>query len=539
MGSIAARLGVALCIVSSAAALAADPQGDIVVSLGSLSGAVAVDVSLDGSRAAAAFPPPPDADRSSIRIASAGKAPASIEVPGDVWALLFDPAGSPLYALVHRASKRHPTESTLLRIDVGSLKTLQRVTLPVTARSMDLSGERDAILVACEDEIRTFALPALTSGPLYRLPGTNLAVAAVPRSMRILVGRPNEIAVIDPRSQQGRDGIPILAKAGTPGPVADLLPGLDGDDAVARLADGRTLRLDLRTMTLEDGDPAPYLVHVRPVENSLAAVPPPPPPPRSAPSAAAEGEKSRLPELPAAVAAGAAAGVAAGAAAAAPSPSPKPIETKPQSAPAAPPPASTVTAPTQAPPPPAAAPPKTIESADPAAAAAAAAAAGTAASKSAAPASPTPKGVEDKPPAPASPPPPIEEKPKPTAPVPPPPPPPVSPPATPPVESKEAPKDAAPATGPGTVRGTVTGPAASLVVAVLLMGPDSVLREAARVAPDATGAFTFEGLEPGRYRVVADGGGKKALVSEPSFVTIVVTPGSAVVAPELKILRAL
>ena len=91
----------------------------------------------------------------------------------------------------------------------------------------------------------------------------------------------------------------------------------------------------------------------------------------------------------------------------------------------------------------------------------------------------------------------------------------------------------------GNLRGTLSGPAASAVVFVVLFGPNSVLHEAARVKPDASGAFSFEGLAPGRYRIVPDGGGGKALVSEPPFAAVEVTPGSAVTAPELKIVRAL
>jgi hypothetical protein len=73
----------------------------------------------------------------------------------------------------------------------------------------------------------------------------------------------------------------------------------------------------------------------------------------------------------------------------------------------------------------------------------------------------------------------------------------------------------------------------------VVFGPDSVLHEAARMAPDSTGAYAFVGLAPGHYRVVPDGGGGKALVSEPPFATVEVTPGSIVTAPELKIVRAL
>jgi hypothetical protein len=93
--------------------------------------------------------------------------------------------------------------------------------------------------------------------------------------------------------------------------------------------------------------------------------------------------------------------------------------------------------------------------------------------------------------------------------------------------------------GTTVLTGTVTGDARSHVVAVVLFGPDNVLREAARAAPDSNGRFRFQGIEPGRYRLVPDGGGKKAVVSEPRFLTIEVAPGAVVEAPELRIVRAL
>jgi hypothetical protein len=87
--------------------------------------------------------------------------------------------------------------------------------------------------------------------------------------------------------------------------------------------------------------------------------------------------------------------------------------------------------------------------------------------------------------------------------------------------------------------GKISGPAASQVVAVVLFGPNHVLHEATRVAPGPDGSWSVETLAPGRYRVVLDGGGHKVLVVEPSFLTIDVEPGSPVVAPELRVLRAL
>jgi hypothetical protein len=61
-------------------------------------------------------------------------------------------------------------------------------------------------------------------------------------------------------------------------------------------------------------------------------------------------------------------------------------------------------------------------------------------------------------------------------------------------------------------------------VAVVFLGPDNVLREAARAIPSDR-RWEIEGLEPGRYRVQIDGGGSRVLITEPPFLILDIAEG--------------
>jgi hypothetical protein len=87
------------------------------------------------------------------------------------------------------------------------------------------------------------------------------------------------------------------------------------------------------------------------------------------------------------------------------------------------------------------------------------------------------------------------------------------------------------------VSGAVTGPSRAEVEAVVILGPDNLLREAARVAPDGDGRFRTA-LPPGSYRVVAAGKGGRVLICDPPYVTIRVDSMREVEAPALNVLRA-
>ena len=86
------------------------------------------------------------------------------------------------------------------------------------------------------------------------------------------------------------------------------------------------------------------------------------------------------------------------------------------------------------------------------------------------------------------------------------------------------------------VEGRIVGNVA-LVEAVVMLGPDNILREAARVKPDPDGTWGVDGLDPGRYRIELDGGGDRVLVAEPVFLMIDVgqTPTRV---PEIKAVRS-
>jgi hypothetical protein len=72
---------------------------------------------------------------------------------------------------------------------------------------------------------------------------------------------------------------------------------------------------------------------------------------------------------------------------------------------------------------------------------------------------------------------------------------------------------------------------------VVLLGPDNILEEAARLRPDEEGRWGIERLAPGRYRVQVDGGGGRVLVADPRLVLVEVgiEPTEA---PEIRIVRA-
>jgi hypothetical protein len=96
-----------------------------------------------------------------------------------------------------------------------------------------------------------------------------------------------------------------------------------------------------------------------------------------------------------------------------------------------------------------------------------------------------------------------------------------------------------PGPAPPQVRGRITGPALAEVVAVVLHGPDDVLREAGRVRPAADGAWEIDGLAPGLYRVHLDGGGARVLITEPRFLILRIEAGRPATAPDLRVLRSL
>jgi len=73
--------------------------------------------------------------------------------------------------------------------------------------------------------------------------------------------------------------------------------------------------------------------------------------------------------------------------------------------------------------------------------------------------------------------------------------------------------------------GRLSGDAVGEVREIILLGPDSIVREARRLRPEEGGIWRADDLEPGRYQVQLSAGGQKVLVTEPR-VAIVEVPGS-------------
>jgi len=90
-----------------------------------------------------------------------------------------------------------------------------------------------------------------------------------------------------------------------------------------------------------------------------------------------------------------------------------------------------------------------------------------------------------------------------------------------PAENKATRVPAAKSDGrPVQAQGTIHDAGADLVISVVFLGPDNLLREAARVRPAADGRWEISLLPAGRYRVQLDAGGARALITEPPFRTL-------------------
>ncbi len=70
------------------------------------------------------------------------------------------------------------------------------------------------------------------------------------------------------------------------------------------------------------------------------------------------------------------------------------------------------------------------------------------------------------------------------------------------------------------VQGTIHDAPDDLPISVVFLGPDNLLREAARIRADSAGRWQASGLAAGRYRVQLDAGGARALITDPPFRTL-------------------
>ena len=448
---VAAAAGVVAARAAGPVVVPGDDLPEPVLALGTLDQATAFSVSAQRDVAVAAVPSPRGPGRSLLRVAR-GAATKELELPGVVRGLVVAADGGTAYAIVFETDRKGaPRRTSLARIDLGAPRVQTTFALPMSARGLAIGAGGATLLVASGDEIRTFLLPDLTSGPLYRVGGDNAAVAPLARSNRVLVAQGRTVALVDLAAAQDRDGLKVLERADAASAVRCLIASPDDTAALALDDAGGTydvsvdpLRLAPRaaaTVASWPGTPVAPAPPVEAIAPAAAAVAAPAPSTETVPAVVPEAQAPPVAVIPPA---------AATAAVAAPSsavPEPPPAETAPAVVPQA-----------QAPPP------------------------------------PVPTEV------------PIAS----TAPTP---------------------------SEPGAVAGTLTGPARDLAAFVIALGPDNVLKEATRVAPDAGGRFRFTGLAAGSYRLVAAGANGRVLVCEPPFVTIRLAPGAPVEAPTLGVLK--
>lgn len=317
-----ARAAVAIALVLDPARAVASPPVLIpgtshpgsVDALGSLDGAQAIGLSGDLLLAAVAVPSAHDGQRSILRVARAGESPREVLLPGSVVALVVASSGDSLIVAMRDLGRKGEIVGVrLLRFDLGTLKVSGSAALPATTRGIALRSGGDAVLAASRDELRTFLLPALTSGPLYRVLGDNRGVAPLAGTSRLLVAQASRLVVVDLAVPQSRDGLPILEEVPLAGPPRSLVSSPDEPTALLLGEDGAVSRVEVDPLHVSAAGSASALawpgVPLAPAE----PVPPPPPSPEpaapeavpvaaAAPAAAAAPEPAAATPEPAAVA---------------------------------------------------------------------------------------------------------------------------------------------------------------------------------------------------------------------------------------------
>jgi len=346
-------------------------------------------------------------------------------------------------------------------LDLGAQTMEGPIVVPGPIRAAALSEDASRLFLAADDAVRTFVLTPLRSSWLLRSPGSNRDIVAIPAGRGMLVARASELAIFNPARLPARD--PRTGAFPTDDAVATLAlpfePAAIEVDGGGRLA--AALTVDGRDLAVADiGEMR--ILEVRAIPSSAAATFLNEPDRLLLVSPDASSVVTLPIQIPSVRIAAPPAGAAA----------PPPDETRREVA---------------APPPTPSAPAGTAPKAPP----------GTAHDETPPPAAPVETAQAGPPAASGGAP---DEA---SAPVP------TSPPAA---EIARA----------GRLVGRVTGDFA-LVAAVILYGPNSIVREFSRVSPDAGGAFDVPLPPPGRYRIVLSGRGGAQLSYSPPYYQIVVS----------------
>jgi hypothetical protein len=429
------------------------PDGISLVAIGS-----------DGERAAVALAADEQNRQTRVLLFDmAADQPAEVSLTGVVRDLLFEPGGAAVLGLLHKPAKRREGETYLVRIDFQTAKSRRVLRVAPSARALDFWSTRSMLLVAARHEIRTFSMPELRSGPLYRVVGENLAVASVGAGGRILVGQEDALVEVDLDDRPGENSMPLRDSLATPEPVVSLAAAADGSRVLARLAGGAVYRVSRGPLSIEAVG-AGSVVAKREREAPPATSPPAPAEPEVTPAAPSEETPAAVGSTPA-VTHGDTPVIAAATVAASPEPSP-------------------------------AEPARVIEEPAPVVSE-------TARDAEEADVEVQTAVIEDA--------------------------------ALPETETQDVP----PPHEVHQLLGRVTGAAADRVRAVVLLGPDNILREAQRVQPASGGWWWADNLQPGRYRVQVDGGSLTVLVTRPPFLVVDVRIDEPVRAGDIDVVEAL
>ena len=210
---------------------------DILAVAGTSSGAVATARAGEKRTSAVRFKLSPENDY------------RGLVIKGQVRSLLFVEDGAGLLAVVQKQSKRKTWDTFLLKIDTTTSKTSRLVTLPRTAAGMTLWPGARHLLVACDQEIRSFILPGFRSGPLYQLPGGNLALAHHSGPL-FLIGRTDDLVLVNLEDPQGQEQIPVRQRFGLANPLRSMTVSSDATRLYGVTLDGAKMEQPLDVLDL-------------------------------------------------------------------------------------------------------------------------------------------------------------------------------------------------------------------------------------------------------------------------------------------------
>jgi len=279
-------------------------------------GVSTLTVSPDGRRAAASVAGAEGGRRGTILLYSIDNAePVEVEVAGIVRDLLFEPDSMTVLGLLHRPAKKREGDTYLIRLDFDAPKPRRMLHLPASARGMDYWPFRGMLLIAVRNEIRLLTLPGLRSGPLYRIPGENLAVASLGEGSKIVVGQDDALLLVDLDDSPGEEAMPVREERAVSRPVRSLAAANDGSRVLARLEDGTVWSILTGPLRAEQLDGGAMLAATEKIPSRPAPADPEPEPaepqrstpPATSPAAApvipiVESESAARPEpAPAAV----------------------------------------------------------------------------------------------------------------------------------------------------------------------------------------------------------------------------------------------